>query len=280
MSVGEESFGVTVLEDRLWVVESKTGISRYDFDFSQYFTCRHPIRWDDEQVVVARMGAAPDYAERYARMLEHGLRLVHTPDEYERTSVLPVWYPLIEGLTPLSHWFEEHPEPEDIERLFDYPVFLKGERQTNKHDRFQSIIEGPEQLREVLERWRREPILHWQRVVCREFLELRPVVDVQLGAGLPKVFEFRSFWWGTECVGIGPYWMSPRYELSALERAQALELGEEVARRIGVTFLVIDLAQTVDGRWVVIECNDGQDSGYMGVDRLPMWRRVVDVVGT
>ena len=132
----------------------------------------------------------------------------------------------------------------------------------------------------MLERWRREPLLHWQRVVCREFLELRPVVDVQLGAGLPKVFEFRSFWWGTECVGIGPYWRSPKYELDARERAQALERGVEVARRIGVTFLVIDMAQTVDGRWVVIECNDGQDSGYMGVDRLPMWRRVVDVVGT
>lgn len=53
-------------------------------------------------------------------------------------------------------------------------------------------------------------------------------------------------------------------------------MGEEAARRVAVPFLVVDLAQTIDGRWMVIECNDGQESGYAGVSPIGLWQRIVD----
>jgi hypothetical protein len=268
---------LTCVEGKLWIVEEPTGLGKYDFDFGATFACRHPAWLDEEVVAVARMGATPDYAARYAELLGFGVRLIHTPEEYARASTLPEWYPLLEGLTPRSVWFDAHPTAEDLERELDYPMFLKGERQTNRHSRAQSIIEGPEQLRHVLSGWAAEPILGWQRVVAREFLALRPAGE-DLGVGLPVVFEFRSFWWGEECVGIGPYWSAAGYRLSARERADAVALGREAARRVGVGFLVVDLAQTVGGDWVVIECNDGQDSGYMGVDRRAVWRAVLDMI--
>lgn len=268
---------LTLIEDTLYVVDATIGMSKYDMEFTHHFACRHPTQLDGEIVAVARLGAAPDYAARYEALLEWGVRLIHSPEEYERASLLPRWYPLLEGLTPQSHWFEAPPEAAQIEALLTcYPIFLKGERQTSRHSREQSIIEGPAQLRRVLGEWGADPILGWQRVVARQYLALRPV-GRDLGAGLPHVFEFRSFWWRGQCVGIGPYWSTPPYALSARERVDALARGAEAARRVDVPFLVLDLAQTVDGEWVVIECNDGQDSGYMGVDRVQLWRRIVEI---
>jgi hypothetical protein len=40
---------------------------------------------------------------------------------------------------------------------------------------------------------------------------------------------------------------------------------------------VVDVAQTAEGEWIVIECNDGQDAGYAGVKAMAMWGRVVEV---
>jgi hypothetical protein len=263
------------IEQKLWLVEEKTGFSRYDFDFETFLRCEHPAWLDGPVCAVARMGAAPDYAERFSMLEQFDITLVHSPEEYDRTSLLPEWYPLIEDLTPRSVWFEEQPEAEAIEAVLDYPIFLKGERQTSKHDRSMAIIETPEQMRQVLARWSRDPILHWQRVVARDYIPLRPVARDH-GAGLPHVFEFRSFWWEDACVELGPYWVNSDYAPNVAERGAAVALGQEVARRIGVTFLTIDLAQTIDGDWIVIECNDGQDSGYMGCKPLTLWRNVLD----
>ena len=44
-------------------------------------------------------------------------------------------------------------------------------------------------------------------------------------------------------------------------------------------FVVVDLAQRADGHWIVIEINDGQESGYAGVPRLAMWHRIVEMEG-
>ena len=39
----------------------------------------------------------------------------------------------------------------------------------------------------------------------------------------------------------------------------------------------MDVAQTTAGDWIVIEVNDGQESGYAGVAPVALWQRVVDV---
>jgi hypothetical protein len=86
-----------------------------------------------------------------------------------------------------------------------------------------------------------------------------------------------TFWWRNQSVGIGPYWMDEHYGLTDAERHAALAIAEEAARRIDVTFLVVDVAQKQDGAWTVIECNDGQDSGYAAVRPFLLWRQVLDI---
>ena len=56
-----------------------------------------------------------------------------------------------------------------------------------------------------------------------------------------------------------------------------MSLAREVASRIGVPFLVVDVAQTVEGKWIAIECNDGQESGYAGVPPIALWNNLIEI---
>jgi hypothetical protein len=265
------------VEERLWLLTAPTGTDIYDFAFDRFFACRRPYVLPGSMEVVARVGVWNDYAERYSELEGHGVRLVHSPEQHLLATELPHWYPRLTDLTPRSVWFDERPDAETVERLLGWPVFVKGERQTSRHRRSLSIIEGPEQFRRAMDVYATDSILHWQRVVCRE---LRPLRRVAEGAPdrIPSSFEFRTFWWRGELVGWGPYWWqgSP-YTMTADEQRAALGLGREVARRLTVPFLVVDVAQEVSGRWIVIECNDGQESGYAGASPFALWQNVLDV---
>ncbi len=268
---------ITLLEDRLYVISKPIGMPQYDFNFESHFICSHPVYLEKQVKSVARMGAASDYKERFESLLGWGVELIHSPDEYNRTSYLPNWYPLISEYTPRSIWYETFPTRREIENNFNWPIFIKGERQTAKHDRTKSIIESVDDFDQLSSIWKNDPILHWQRPVIREFVPLRSV-GTDKGQPFPKSYEFRTFWWKDACAGIGSYWSSEAYAATQSDTDEILRIGSTVARAIDVTFLVIDLAMTREGQWIVIECNDGQDSGYAGVNPGIMWRKVLDIV--
>ena len=39
--------------------------------------------------------------------------------------------------------------------------------------------------------------------------------------------------------------------------------------------MVVDLAMTVSGDWIAIECNDAMEGGYAGVSPLGLWRSIL-----
>ncbi|WP_342375929.1 ATP-grasp domain-containing protein [Myxococcus stipitatus] len=265
------------VEERLWVLNAPTGKGIYDFGFDRFFACRRPYQLPASLEVVARVGVWSDYEVRYRELAAEGVTLVHSPEQHLLATELPHWYPRLTDLTPRSVWFDERPDAKTVEAELGWPVFVKGERQTSRHRKSLSIIEGPEQFEAAMAAYATDPILHWQRVVCRE---LRPLRRVEEGAPdrIPSSFEFRTFWWRGALVGWGPYWwQGTPYTMTEAEQQEALGLGREVARRVDVPFLVVDVAQEVSGRWIVIECNDGQESGYAGVSPFALWRNILDL---
>jgi len=42
--------------------------------------------------------------------------------------------------------------------------------------------------------------------------------------------------------------------------------------------MVIDLAVTASGDWIVIECNNAMESGYACVSPLGLWQPILDAV--
>ena len=266
-----------LVDEALWLLRSETDQLIYDFPIDHFLPCRRPWQRPPEVQAVARVGAFEDYAARHRELLGCGIRLVHTPGEHLRCSDLTHWYPLIEDLTPRSFWFDEAPDAGEVGDTLGWPVFVKGARQTSRHRRSLSIIDGPGSFSAAIAAYRSDPILRWQRVVCREFVPLRPVEDPDPGR-IPSSFEFRTFWWHGELAGFGPYWWEGRpYRASEGEREAGLSIAREVASRLDVAFLVVDIAQALDGRWLVIECNDGQESGYAGVSPVGLWQEFIRI---
>ena len=79
-------------------------------------------------------------------------------------------------------------------------------------------------------------------------------------------------------VGFGQYWNTiADYAITRSEELSAISLAKQVTHRVAVPFLVVDIAQRSNGQWVLIECNDGQESGYAGVSPLAMWQKIVEM---
>jgi len=266
-----------LLRDRLWILTAPVGVPIYDFDFRRYFDCRTPYEAPVGIPGVARIGAFDDYAAFYQECAEEGITLVHSPDDHERCTLLPRWYPLIEADTPRSRWYPGIPTLSEVEAHFEFPIFIKGARQTSKHNAAASIVRTRSEFDEAVKIFRADPILHWQEFVCRELLDLRPVAGGTEGK-IPASFEFRTFWWKGQLVGAGAYWYEAEsYRWNDAERAGALALARRAVVALGCAFLVVDVAQTVDGRWIVIECNDGMESGYAAASPFAIWQKISDI---
>lgn len=263
-----------LIENRLAILSRPTGVSAYDFDFSLHFDCRHPYRIDGELRTILRIGAAQHYSNAFAEATAVGLRPINDPAQHLLSSEIEHWYPQISDMTPKTQIFDTLPDGDFVESEFGWPVFLKGSRQTSKHNPDMAVIRDREHYARACEAYPRDPILHWQKPVLREFLRLAPVPGLVPGK-IRTSLEFRTFWLDGACVGHGPYWhqIAP---YRSMDIDNGLALAEAVALRLPVPFLVVDIARTIDHRWIVIECNDGQESGHAGIAPQCLWRNVID----
>jgi hypothetical protein len=275
--LAERHYNLFSVENTLWLVTAPAYIGNYDFAFEQFFRCFHPWQLSSPITVIARIGADSNYPELYSALASEGIDLIHTPEQHQKCSELPQWYPVLHDLTPKSVWFSERPAVEQITQEFEFPIFLKGARQTSKHHKKLSIIDDGQALSEALAEYARDPMLWWQPVVCREDVKLRAVGSDNADK-IPASFEFRTFWWKGQLVGAGRYWFeAPNYEWSAKEELEALSIAQEAANRLKIPFLVVDVAQRVDGKWIVIEVNDGQESGYAGNSPFKLWSNILNI---
>lgn len=272
----EQKLNLFKLQKILWMVTRPTNKSVYDFPFKQFFECQSSWQLPPSITAVARIGAIDDYENFYQELSKDGIQLIHTPDEHLKSSELPYWYPILSDLTPRSIWFSERPNIKQITEAFEFPLFLKGSRQTSRHQRSLSIIENADALEDALKQYALDPILHWQQIVCREYVELRPIGEAH-HEQIPASFEFRTFWWRGELVGAGRYWIDKHYQWTAQEQEDALDVARTTVQRLNVPFLVVDVAQGVDGRWILIECNDAQESGYADISPFNLWKNILAI---
>ena len=73
----------------------------------------------------------------------------------------------------------------------------------------------------------------------------------------------------------GSYWtLGEKYSLKEDELRTVLKLTDWAAQKLKVPFLAIDVAKTASGDWIIIEVNDGQESGYSEVNPFVLWRNI------
>lgn len=257
------------------VLQRNTGNNVYDFNFRNIFDCRSVVS-EVEVPVLLHIGAIEDYGAVEAALNELGMNLLVKEAEHLRCSTVEKWYPVLKDKTPFTKIYNELPAAEEIQKDFTFPVFIKGNRQTNRHKRSQCIIENKEQYDALREGWKSDSILSWQKVAVREYVPLLKIDSETFPDQVPISYEFRFFYFEGKCTAYGPYWyMGRQYSLPESELSEVLNLTDWAATRLGVSFPAIDVAKTVSGEWIIIEVNDAQESGFVGINPLALWNKTI-----
>jgi hypothetical protein len=93
-------------------------------------------------------------------------------------------------------------------------------------------------------------------LVFREFVEFEPLTRHSL-SGMPLSKEFRVFVFDGAPVFTAEYWEEGDYA----GVSPAVEHFLDLARSIPSRFFTMEIAQRVDGEWMIVELGDGQVAG-------------------
>ncbi len=258
------------------ILHKTTGNDGYDFNFRNCFECKSVVTEVDAPVLL-HIGAIEDYAGVEAAIEELGMKLLIHEAEHIMCSTIEKWYPSIKERTPHTQVYDELPPLENVLKDFSFPFFVKGNRQSNHHKKSQCIIENTDQYEALRNEWGNDKILNWQKAAIRDYVPLKILDSTSFPDSVPISYEFRFFYFEGRCMAYGPYWtIGPQYTLSDEELPEVLELTDWAAERLGVSFPAIDVAKTTEGDWIIIEVNDAQESGFVGLNPLKLWNNTIN----
>lgn len=277
MQIGENRIeDLFQLAPNISVAVTEQHVNLYDFDFRKFFAVTS-IFGEIKSQLILRIGALHSYSDIYESFLDMGLQLINSVEQHNLVTYLPNWYPKIAEFTPRSIVYSEFPSVQQIENNFLYPIFIKGERQTNKHNKALCIAESRDELHFILDSWGTDEILNWQKVIVREFVKLQ-AMEPPVKGELQKSLEFRAFVWFGQLLSIGAYWPSESKPiLSFSDKQQINKMIALIYSKIQVPFMVIDFGKTVDEEWIVIELNDAQESGYAMNSKMNLWTQLIQL---
>jgi hypothetical protein len=210
------------------------------------------------------------YARLYGALAEKGLRLINTPEAYKHCHHFPESYPVIEGHTPTSVSVPAD-ESFGVEKVMtmlapfgDRAVILKDYVKSRKHEWDEACYIPSAADRESVERVVRR-FLELQEgeinggLVFREYVNFQPL-GTHSKSGMPLTKEFRLFFLDGGLLHSLEYWEEGDYS----GVSPPAGLFGDVAREVQSRFFTMDVAQRVDGEWMIIELGDGQVAGLPG----------------
>lgn len=258
---------------------------------SKYFNMTpYPGQVPPNQTVLARYSVLP-FAELVAGELAIvGSKLINSTEQHRYVADAMNWSAkgsCLEraGLTPWSidNWYDL-PEGQ-------YIVKGKTNSQKSKWNKLmfcKSVADIPIVAGRLLD----NEMIAQQGLIVRPYIPLE-TFDIGMNEQ-PVTFEYRTFWYrnpddahaAPRMISKGFYWSSwPEYEEAAnalwdIELSVVMERANKAASLIGpnVPFFVLDMARTKDGRWIVIEVNDAQQSALSCIDPEGFYSKMADVM--
>lgn len=250
---------------------------RNDVDWRQeaevvkkYFECVNTRMLLKNNMVIARFSALPFYEEQERDLKYAGCKMINTYDQHRYIADIGNWYWDLNSFTPET-WNQLHLIPDEG------PFILKGETNSKKYLwNTHMFAKDKKAAIEVHGRLMEDSMLQYQKIYIRKYIPLE-ILDSGL-QGLQITREYRFFVYKRAILSGGFYWSShsddikdrgikidpeevPRDFLNdIIEKIQTTELSEPPA------YYVIDVAKTADGNWILIELNDGQQSGLSDND--------------
>lgn len=214
--------------------------------------------------------------ERYSAMYEaaaaRGIHLLNRPSEHQTAMEFDHAYSRLGALTPESAAATTVEDAVAAAERLGFPVFLKGVVKSNKEQGWVACVaEDSAAVEQIVALLLAREGRSRGRVIVRRLVQLR-----QSGAapgGFPLGREYRVFLYRQEVLAQGYYWdeHADPFPLTLDDAGAVRRVAVEAARRVGTPFLAVDVAQTIDGEWIVIEVGDAQFSGLSHVPVLELW---------
>jgi len=223
-----------------------------------------------DALVIGRYSVLPFYRDVEREFALQGSRLVNTYREHRYIADFE-WYFDLVGMTPET-WFRLQDVPREAA-----PFVLKGRTNSRKHQWNTHMYAADfEAAIEVERRLKTDSLIGEQDIIIRRFQPLR-VLEVGIN-DLPFSNEWRFFFYRNELLSYGFYWTIA--ESVGCMTNRGIEFAREAARRVtrSAPFVAIDIAETVDGDWTVIEVNDGQMAGLSANDPATLYSNLARAV--
>ena len=229
--------------------------------------------------VICRFSLLP-FPELLAQEVQaRGGSLVHDAEAHSYLADMRQWYPHLQGLTPRT-WFAI----EDVDA--PGPYFVKGITNSLKNDWQAGYAADFADLERVMAVVTRDPLLAQQPLCIRQFVPLR-TYGQHPQTGAPITEEYRCFVAGGHTLSCGYYFSEQLASLAAqgiIPDPARIPEGflAEVIERIGdrADYYAVDVAQTEDGEWLVIELNDATMSGLAGNDPQELYGKLAECLAS
>lgn len=215
-------------------------------------------------LVIPRYAALPYNEEMCEDIATLGSVPINTYHQHCYVANLRNWYYDLAEITPRT-WFALDQIPEEG------PFVLKGQTNSKKFqwDTHMFALNRRE-AGEVFWRLSTDGHVGAQQIFVRQYVPLHKLADGL--NGMPVCEEYRFFVLDGKVLASGFYWSSHTEEL----RDQGLEFDpnevpkafiDRVISLVGdqCRFWVFDVARTAEGSWIVVELNDGQQSGLSDI---------------
>ena len=215
-------------------------------------------------LVIGRYSVLPYYSELEQDLYTRGSALVNSIHAHNIIANVYRWYGTFADVTPKTweSW-------EGLERI-PCSFVLKGKTNSRKHQwDTHMFAETYKDIGIVANRLLDDSFIRDQGLVIREYIPLEQF-DIGIG-GVPITNEWRFFFYFGRLVDYGYYWSNfPEHEPKNGPGTEAIEFAIRCNKRLynqspGINFFVLDIAKTQEGKWILIEVNDGQMSGLSSI---------------
>lgn len=243
----------------------------------QYFPVSESrMNLPENSKVIGRYSVLPFYHELVRDLQYINSELINNSQEHSFISRFDWYYP-IEEMTPKTYFdatmaagaFNDMP----------HGMILKG--RTNSAKAWEWMYaDSKDSFYRIDKFLHQHEMIAAQGVVYREYVPLKIIEKSVIPNSFNFVNEWRCFFYKTQMLAFGYYWTMASE--AAIEKANQQNLGEmlmvaqDAVRKLAehTNFFVVDVAETADGRWIVIEVNDGQMSGLSLCDEKLLYQNL------
>lgn len=217
------------------------------------------------------------YEKVAAKLSSYGYQLVNSPIEFSQSEYFDQFYPLIESETMPSEIVCSKEEVITAANRIGYPVFLKGRIQSLKKYGWENCVANNEdELLSIFGKLAEAIDYSLGTIIVRKFINFK---YLELGGhGIPQAHEYRFFVLNDKIIDYCYYWNGRNpFQLGLVAEEMLKTKVIDVSKKVSVPFISVDVGETLEGVWKVIEIGDGQFSDIRSISPLKFWTYISSV---